>query len=499
MIVDRARYSEEFYPSKETIELFTWLVSSVKEENKSAVAHMQMIEFIFGKSKFKCVECFRGASKSTLIDVYSVLYYVVKGKKPNFGEVNYILLISDTVTQVAAIFEHILSAVEDNEAIKEHIEIVKSRLGDDPTIVFRNKYTGKKMYLRGKGSGQKLRGLKIGGLRPDYIICDDIENDENVENKESRAKLKNWFFNALLPSVNPNRYEITFIGTPLHEDSLLMNLVNSDKWTTLQLPVAEQYPVDQGHKIESAWADRFTPEYIKEVYEMYLEQGKVNSFYQEMMLVVTPAENKLFDMEKLNYYRKEDLKGILPNLSFYVSVDLAISEKKTADYTVVLVVGVNENNDWFVVDGTFGRWRPNLTIDAIMRYVRKYKPVSVLLEGVAFQQSMKTFVQQEMIKNNMFFNIEMVKRTQNKLAVIKALQPIVELGKLWLPEEKSSLVMELEGEMSMITNDKIFAKHDDVVDALAQLTLVELISGSTPVISELGTNYSSAFKSPYVF
>lgn len=499
MIVDRKPYNEEYFPTKETIEMFAWLVSTIKEENKSAVAHMQMIDFIFGSEKLKCVECFRGASKSTLIDVYSVLYYVIKGKKPNFGEINYILLISDTVTQVAAIFEHILTTIEDNENVSKYIEIVRSRLGDDPTIVFKHKGTNKKTYMRGKGSGQKLRGLKIGGYRPDYIICDDIENDENVESKESREKLKNWFFKALLPSVNPNKFEITFIGTPLHEDSLLMNLVNSKKWHTLQLPVAEKYPVEPGEKILSAWPDRFTPEYIKDIYDVYQEQGAVNSFYQEMMLVVTPSENKLFDLEKINRYTLDSMKGILPSLSFYITVDLAISEKATADYTVILVVGVNENNDWFVLDGSFGRWRPNRTIDEILNYVRKYRGASVVLEGVAFQQSMKTFLHNEMLKKNMFFNIEMVKRTQNKLAVIKALQPIVELGRLWIPEKTNSLFDELLSEMSMITNDKIFARHDDVVDALAQLTLIDLITG-TPVSSDNSlAMFNSNIKNPYIF
>ena len=499
MIVPRMPYDQDYFPNKETIEMFAWLVSTIKEENKSAVAHMQMIDFIFGPERYKCVECFRGASKSTLIDVYSVLYYIVKGKKPNFGEINYILLISDTVTQVAAIFEHILTTIEDNENISKYIEVVRSRLGDDPTIIFRNKYTKKKVYMRGKGSGQKLRGLKIGGYRPDYIICDDIENDVNVESKESREKLKNWFFKALLPSVNPNKFEITFIGTPLHEDSLLMNLVNSQKWHTLQLPVAEVYPVSPGEKIMSAWPDRFTPEYIKDIYDMYLELGAVNSFYQVMMLVVTPSENKLFDMSRINYYDEEMLKKLLPSLTFYVTVDLAISEKATADYTVILVVGVNENNDWFLVTGSFGRWRPNRTIDEIFMYVKRFRPASVVMEGVAFQQSMKTFLQNEMLRQNLFFNIEMIKRNQNKLAVIKAMQPIVELGKLWLPEKDTSLKTELVSEMNMITNDKIFAKHDDVIDALARLTLVDIITG-TPVGTEtaLTINYQP-FKNPYLF
>lgn len=500
MIVNRTPYNQDYHPRDETVRFFVWLATTIKEENKSAESHMQLVDHVLSQKKFKCIECFRGASKTTLIDVYLVLFYAIQGFKYNHGEVDYILLVSDTVTQVAAIIEHILSVYDDNDILKDQLQLVKSKIGDDPTIIFYNKKLQKKIHIRGKGSGQKLRGLKMNGKRPDIIICDDIENDEHVESIESRDKLKKWFFNALLPSVNPNRYEIIFIGTPLHEDSLLMNLVESDQWDTIQLPVAEEYPPKPGKPLVSAWSDRFTKEYLRTIYSMYKDQGRINSFYQEMMLVVTPAENRLYDMSRINEFEIKKSGLLLQELNYYISVDLAISEKETADYTAIVVVGVNSNNDWFVVHGEYGRWKPDYTIDRIMSLARVYKPDAVVLEKVAFQMSMKTFIQNEMMKTGIWFNLEMVARRSSKLSILKALQPIVETNKLYFPTDVSKdFIGELKNQMMGVSVDKIFSKHDDLIDALSQLTLIDIISGTPIGDGIIGSSFESTRKNPYVF
>ena len=47
------------------------------------------------------------------------------------------------------------------------------------------------------GSGKKVRGRRHRNWRPDLIVLDDIENDENVNTPEQRRKLKNWFDKAV--------------------------------------------------------------------------------------------------------------------------------------------------------------------------------------------------------------------------------------------------------------------------------------------------------------
>jgi predicted phage terminase large subunit-like protein len=182
-------------------------------------------------------------------------------------------------------------------------------------------------------------------------------------------------------------------------------------------------------------------------------------------------------------------------------VDLAISQKDTADYTVITIMGFNDNNDWMLVDGFFDRIKPDETIEKIFEYVMMYRPYEVVIEKVAFQASMKTFLEKEMLRRNIYFSINMIQRPNHKnskLSVLKGFQPIVNMGKFWVPENyMDSFVNELINEMSMITNDKILAKHDDIIDSIAQLTLVNILTQTPVGTSQL--NHITKVKNPYLF
>jgi hypothetical protein len=94
-IVPHHPYNKPYHPKhKDTLEFFAWFNSFFNEENKVAPMHFQMIDHINGKANRKCLECTRGASKSTLVGVYYLLYCVFKGRKFNHGEINFIIYIT---------------------------------------------------------------------------------------------------------------------------------------------------------------------------------------------------------------------------------------------------------------------------------------------------------------------------------------------------------------------------------------------------------------------
>ena len=500
MIISRTRYDQPYKPKyKATIKHFLWFSQFIEEENKSPEAHFQLVDFILSKHIYKVVECHRGFGKSTKI-VHLILEWLYLGKKPNFGKFDYILIVQDTVTMVASTIEQIIATIENTE-LNKVLEIRKAKLGDDPTIYVYNKIKKKMFFLKGKGSGQSMRGFKIMGKRPNIIIFDDIENEEKHSTKESRDKLKHWFNNVILPAINMNKYEYIFIGTPIHEDSLLMELVNSKEWKTLQLPLCEDFDPNNLDNLIVSWKDRFVPEKIKHIYNDLKNRGRETSFYQEFLLEVTPKDDLLFKIDNINKYKMIDFKDKLNMLTYYISVDLAISEKDYADYTSIAVIGIDNSNNWFLVDGFYGRIKPDETIERLFYFVTKWNPYEVVLEKVAFQASMQTFTQNEMIRRGRFFSLKMVNKNKrtNKLAVIKGFQPIVELGKFWIPEDCiQGYVNELLHEMSLITNDKILAKHDDLIDSIAQLTLIEMIS-INPVDTGSNLTYNEDIKNPYVF
>ena len=104
---------------------------------------------------------------------------------------------------------------------------------------------GHKFRIIAKGAEQKLRGLIWNGSRPDIIMCDDMENDELVMNKDRREKMRKWFKGALLPCRSDSGV-VRMVGTILHADSLLeRNMPNpSDKMTVKE--ELKQYSLRKG-------------------------------------------------------------------------------------------------------------------------------------------------------------------------------------------------------------------------------------------------------------
>ena len=494
MIINEADYSKEYYPSNHAIEFFAWFKIFFNEPNKTPPVHFMLIDHLNSKYRHKVIMCFRGFGKSTLMR-YNILYWIFKGKKPNFGEFQYLLVVQDNVEMAASTIDTLAHLIENSE-LSKYLSIVKKKLGDDPTLFVYNKELNKEFYIKGRGSGQSMRGINIRGIRPQILIFDDIENDEKHGTKETRKKLKNWFRNVAMPAVDENKNEMIVIGTPIHEDSLLVNLVNSDEWKAVVLPICNNFSIENPDAIIPAWEDRLPAEKIIERYNAMAFDGDKKGFYQEYLLEVMPKDDLLYYMEKINRYKVNELS--LRSLTYYVSVDLAVSEKHYADYTSIAVIGVDESNNWFLVDGFFGRVKPDETIDRIFAFVSRWRPYAVVLEKVAFQLSMKTFIQNEMVKRGKFFNLEMVARTKSKLGVFKAFQPIVELGRFWVPEDTiEDYVEELIHEMEGITNDAILCKHDDLLDSVAQLTLIDTISVTPIRTGEEESFNSNEYVNPY--
>ena len=83
------------------------------------------------------------------------------------------------------------------------------------------------------GSGKKIRGRKHRNWRPDLLVLDDIENDENVRTPEQRKKLESWFLKAV-SKAGDDYTDIIYIGTLLHYDSLLAKTLNNPGYKAIK-------------------------------------------------------------------------------------------------------------------------------------------------------------------------------------------------------------------------------------------------------------------------
>ena len=150
----------------------------------------------------------RGEAKTTFVDVFFSLWCVVTGRK------RYILLVADAFEQAASFLEAIKVELESNPRLMADFpgQCGEGRVWNVGTII-----TASNVKIQAFGAGKRMRGLRHGPHRPDLVLLDDLENDEQVRSPEQRDKLENWLMRTVL-SLGPadDSMDVIYIGTILH-------------------------------------------------------------------------------------------------------------------------------------------------------------------------------------------------------------------------------------------------------------------------------------------
>lgn len=318
-----------------------------------------------------------------------------------------------------------------------------------------------RVRMEAYGKGSSIRGLLWGDKRPDIIVIDDPQDVEDSLSDTVQTNDYDWFLSDAY--FLGKRTRIFMIGNNLGEKCLIEQVINNKdllKFNALRIPVMNENG-------ESNWAERFPVEEILEEKEAWRALGKLDIWEREKMCIAISPERQTFKKEYFMYYAPTELK--LEDCSIYTTVDLAISQKESADYTVVCTVAVNSDNKWFILDIDFDRYDPSQTIDAIFRAVQKYKPLYVGVEKVAYQASVKHYLEKEMPKRNIWFTVKDLEASSRKELRIATLQPRFKSGSVWFPMGAKFLT-ELESELQSFPK----GLHDDLIDALAYISQIAL-------------------------
>jgi phage terminase large subunit-like protein len=395
-----------------------------------------------GEYNTKPIKAFRGSAKTTNT-AYMALYRIESGA-------NYTLIVSDTASQAESIIADITQMVEDSKVPYKIVRAVQGEL--------QLRYRGSDYYIVGKGAGASMRGVKRGRKRPDLIILDDLINDELIMNRLRVDRLNRWFYKALLPSLDP-KGEVWAVGTPLSQGDLFMHLCSL--YPTLEIPVTD------GTK--SAWEDRFPMEWINRKKSEYERAGMLREWKQEMELVLTDAENRLFDMGRVRF--TDDIPS---NLTWCLVCDLAISEASSADYSALVAVGIDKDGSLYFYP-TQGRWKPSEAASKIFELVSRFNILDVGIEQGATYLAVKEHLDKQMLDYQSYFNIVELKHGgKSKISRIKSLEPIVNAGRMVIidnGEDSEALVEQME----LTDIEACRASHDDLLDASAYITSMDLV------------------------
>ena len=411
-----------------------------------------------------------------------------------FREREYVIIVSDTITQANQFLGDIKRELTDNEALRSLFKI-KELIKDSEDDMICMCEDGHMFRITAKGAEQKIRGLKWNNKRPDLIICDDLENDEIVLNKERRAKFKRWFYASLLP-CRSYRGIVRYVGTILHNDSLLESVMprKGDK-NTIDEPLkmyskkdpskqawySVKYRAHNHDFTQILWKELYSAQHFRILRQQHIDDGMADVYSQEYL-------NYPLD-ESLSYFRRSDFTDYSDEdrvkfdsldwkkrFSIYIGSDLAVSTQDYSYCSVFVVGAVAEDGMLYIHNVIRDKLDAQEIVETILSLQRMYDPMCMSMEKGQIEKSIGPFLRERMMQENTFMSILPLSPSTDKKSRARSIQARMRMGGVKF-DKQADWFHTLEEEAIMFGR----GKHDDQVDALSYLGLIldKMVGGRT--------------------
>jgi hypothetical protein len=324
-------------------------------------------------------------------------------------------------------------------------------------------------------------GANVTGLHCTVAVLDDVVVPDNAYTQTGREQVRAFY--SQLSSIESTGAKEWTVGTRYHPGDLYKDLME----------MTELYFDDNDEEVETNVYETFEKvvetngEYLwpkqrrtdgkvfgfdqKELARKKAKYLDITQFYAQYYNNPNAVETQIIDKSRFQYYDKDQVKNFSGAwylgdrlLSVYASIDFAYSVTATSDFTVLVVVGVDEDNNYYVLD--IDRFKTNkisVMYEHVEKVYRKWKFKKLRCEVVAAQKLIVSQFRDYMRSQNVIFTIDEYypPRTMNKLERISAtLEPRYANNQIW--HYKGGNCQTLEEELVMNNSE-----HDDVKDALA--------------------------------
>ena len=435
--------SPEFHRELDAI----WQQGVLKGRYPLTAADTKMISRLPGTRR--AVAAPRGHAKSTNLTFKGTMHSTLYGYK------HYPIIISDSSEQAEGFLDNIRVEFEENTAILEDFGVLAGSVWRSNVLL-----TKTNIKIEAIGSGKKIRGRKHRNWRPDLIILDDVENDENVRTPEQRKKLKDWFDKAVSKSGD-DYTDIVYIGTLLHYDSLLAKTLTNPAYRSIKYKAVIQF--SQADDLWQQWESIFTDlsnddresealAFFQAHKEAMLEGTQVLweeklSYYDLMVMRVSEGEASfnseeqnepinpddcLFMEEWFDYYNEAEVNFGDPAFDFFGFIDPSLGKTKRSDFSAIVTLAKHKGSGYmYVVDADIERRHPDRIIADVLakeRWLRAsfghgYRKLGA--ETNQFQWFLKEELAKASAKAGLYLPIEEVQQTSDKVMRIQTLQPDV--------------------------------------------------------------------------
>lgn len=409
----------------------------------------------------------RGSAKTTWGDTATIGWLIAQFPHLRIG------LMSKTSDHAKDFSRAIRWTIEANERFRQVFPDVRpsaTKWTDSQWLIEGSPWLGSNfanLFAQGAGG-------QIASKRFDVIICDDILDEENSKTPEQRAAVEEWFWKTLYPCLAPNGVVIV-LGTRWAEDDIYQKLTDPPEkggkgWKLLlrkayyeikdfdspdPTKAAPEYLKDPAYVEEHGDGER-VPLWdfwsLKKLDETKFDMGSAFFFCAYLNDITGLMEGNVFLGRNIQHFSKLDPGK---HYTIRMGIDLASSEKQTADYTARVTTAEDQDGNFYVL-AVYRDRRETGHAAFVNDGFTAYQNISiVLVEKNAFQSTLV----QEVLRDYPRIPIEGKPTDTDKVTRARAVAAKYEGHKVWHHESLKDSDFEVE----LLTFPK---GHDDMVDAL---------------------------------
>lgn len=413
----------------------------------SADFHVKAANEILNNKRLRAVyEWARGLAKSTNMSLMIPLWLFLA-----HNEKMCMVLVSKSEEMADRLLSEIQSELLTNELLRqdygERMKVTSSSAGEMITA------DGSLFFSCGRG--QSPRGVKNHGVRPNYIIIDDIDDDKLVRNDARVDLVVNWVNEALFGTMQVGRGRFILVGNRLSNKSVLANLAENKTYKHTRINILDRNGKPSWNEAQS----------LEEIQELRLVQGE-RSFQKEYMNNPI-TEGAIFKADDIQYTKALPFRKYTRLICY---TDPSFKNSSNNDYKATILVGKTREGYFHVLKAfadqtsvtTMYEW-----LYSIRDYVSDNTPVYFYMES-NFIQSMHLddFRKFGEGKGDIIALRGDSRKKPDKFARIEALEPLFSQGIIFFNEkEKDS-----KGMQTLIEQLLLFQRgskiHDDAPDAL---------------------------------
>lgn len=426
----------------------------------------------------------------------------------------YEIIISDTPTVSSGNLDWIAMQLKSNVKLRADFgPLLSPKQQENPKdnssefIAWEPREDGTKKLLtkvEAASTGQALRGRNWNGVRPDLIVCDDLEDARpggNASTPDLRKKLRDWFAQTVVPLGDPKgkRTAFVYMGTTVHHEALLVDVLynRADFKSRIYRAVIdwpERMDLWEACRLVYKDPDRPKEARAKDAVELYeanraeMDRGVTvlwpeaqpiwrlmkfkwdngsKAFNTEYQNNPVDEESMVFNPESFTYWDGTDIAKLLTQHHFipanvfdvYMGVDFAMG-KQRGDYSAIVTIARHKKTGTkYVIDAYGERVKPDEFIRVIVEKVMRFQPIGIAAEAQAAQEF---FVQKlkEALRAAGYpagTRVKEIHQRSRKELRIEAMLPDIEGGAIQFSKRHALLLEQFEYYGT--------GSHDDLPDA----------------------------------